>query len=176
MIPALARSCCRCGGSIGAGVARVGGVGGSGNLLGEAALSSDGASSLSLAGSGPESWKKSPVAGVAYRVPVRLYAQLSRAKSEPVMSRSRCGHDRDCIPDDRERPSYFAALPPAYVWVKAGYGRFVDIMSKDGQTLLSHITGSESDYVDMVSTSQDEQEMKMIQRSPNAGRYGFLPL
>jgi hypothetical protein len=164
------RCCCCCGG---AGVVRSNRVV---SALGAVVAASDSSSGIPIDPDGPMGWRKFPQAGKKYTIPLSLYLRLPPRPEVPVISRSRCGNDRDCIPDDRERPSFSAALPPAYGWISVGNGRFVDVVSKDGQSLLAHIQGSGADYVNLVSSSADEAEMKMIQRSPNAGRYGFLPL
>lgn len=114
------------------------------------------------------------VIGSPYRFHPLHYEKLKRAKV-PVFAMSRCGHDRDCLSDDRWVPSLGEAIRNAYGYTHLGSGRFVDILDRPGGNILSHIQGSNSDYVQFTPNNYDEAELRAIQTSPNAGRFGFLP-
>jgi hypothetical protein len=99
---------------------------------------------------------------------------LSRAQEEPVFVQSRCGRDRDCIPDDRIVASYQVAYNGSLAWNRLGSGRYVDIFSEPGRALLAHLQGSDNDAVVFTPNTRDELEMRAIQHTPNAGRFGWL--
>jgi hypothetical protein len=132
-------------------------------------------SSVGAAGAGPLGWRKRPTSGEKYRVPPALYQLLTRAGKIPVFVQSRCGRDRDCISDDRVMGSYNEAVRFAYVWNSHQNGRYVDIFSEPGRDLLAHVSGGSGDYVDFLSDDSSTRELQLIQSSPNAGRFGFLP-
>lgn len=128
-----------------------------------------------VGGDGLDGWRRRPRAGERYRVPRALYETLSRAADVPVLLQSRCGYDRDCTPDDRQMPSFLAAQRGADPWLARGSGRYVEIRDKDTGALLSRLDSRVGGFVEFDATTRDEFEMRSIQNSPNAGRFGFFP-
>src|ERR1044071_9814027 len=56
-----------------------------------------------------------------------------------VLAKSRCGADRDCIPDDRFNP-FYVAWCSALSWCALGNGRYVEIWDKDNRFRLLKVT------------------------------------
>lgn len=164
------KCCCCCGPRHGAATSLANGAANGARLL---AGGSGGAGQAD--GGGPEGWRRRAQAGERYRVPRALYEQLSRAADVPVLLWSRCGYDRDCTPDDRLMPSFIAAQQGAQPWLARGSGRFVEIRDKDSKALISRLDSPVGGFVEFDATTRDEFEMRSIQNSPNAGRFGFFP-
>lgn len=57
-----------------------------------------------------------------------------------VLVKSRCGQDRDCVPDDRTNP-FFVAWCGALSWCSLGNGRFVEIWNQQNTVRLLKVTG-----------------------------------
>lgn len=152
--------------------------GGGRGALSSGFLAAAGASGESVAAAESEDgvlgWRKRPLAGETYVVPVALYDRLPKRPPEAVWVQNRCGRDRDCLPSDGQEPSLQNALINAYAWTRLGSGRNAEIFSLPGRALLSRIEGAQTDYVRFTATGSDEQIMRSIQLSKNAGRYGFI--
>lgn len=122
-----------------------------------------------------QGWRRRAQSGQRYRVPIALYSALSRSL-QPVRTVNRCGSDRDCVPGTGYFESYRQAMGNIFAWNRLGHGRSVEVYDAQSGALLGVHRGSDADYVEFLSSSRDEAEMQLIQNSPNAGRFGFLPI
>lgn len=98
--------------------------------------------------------------------------QAGPKEAVPVWVQSRCGVDRDCVPDDRAQPSYEAAVAGADAWLAKDPSRFVEIFDKPGGGLLAKLGPQGGYFVPVVSATRATAGRAVEEQRGQLSTYG----